>query len=149
MSTAMAGPNGTAPRLSPRRRSLAPKKPLRTRGEFPGLGLPVKVYRYEELTLEVCRFEPKDFRQRHADPAEPGLVHLEHRWLRNRALQAAGAAQGDRGGRMGAHRRGREGRRDRPDHRHHRHLQPDGREQVDGRVRAALQGRADLRPARQ
>ena len=49
-----------------------PKKPLRTTGEFPGLGLPVKVYRYEESTLEVCRFEPKEFRQRHPDPAAPG-----------------------------------------------------------------------------
>ena len=47
------------------------KKPLRTKGEFPGKGLPVKVYSYES-GLEVCRFVPKDFRQRHADPDEPG-----------------------------------------------------------------------------
>ena len=51
------------------------KKPLRTRGEFPGLGLPVKIYRYEESDF---RFEPKDFRQRVPDGLRQPNVHLGH-----------------------------------------------------------------------
>src|SRR5262249_16762863 len=49
-----------------------PKKPLRPPRQHPTLGIPSRVYVYEESTLEVCRFEPKHFRQRHPDPAEPG-----------------------------------------------------------------------------